>query len=41
MTEGDLSNLNKTMICSFLLNPKLCHLIVNNYNILNNIKDIL
>ena len=41
MTDGDLTSLNKTMICSFLLNPKLCHLIINNYNILNNIKDTL
>ena len=39
MNEGDLSNLNKLMVCSFLLNPKLCHLIVNNHSILNNIKD--
>tara|TARA_B110000879_G_C11177357_1_gene516681 strand:- start:136 stop:2637 length:2502 start_codon:yes stop_codon:yes gene_type:complete len=39
MTDNNLSSLNKTMIYSFLLNPRLCHLIVNNYSILNSIKE--
>ena len=39
MHDNGLTNLNKSMISSFLLNPKLCHLIINNYTILNYIKD--